>query len=368
MIAVNATILGERPTGLGVYARGVISALAAGGEDLEVYTSHVSTLPAAVRIARAPSAVRPERRPLGHLVRLAWLQTALPRRLACSRAATLLNVVPEGPLGCPIPQVMVVHDLVPLLVRGGSPRPYLYFRYVLPLLLRASRPVVADSEATRRDVLARYPRVPADHVHVVYPGYDRDRFNARPEVGPERPGYLLYVGNVAPHKNLIRLVEAFATIAAHGDVRLAIRGSGRPAHVAAVERRIEELDLRGRVDWRPYEDATRLADLYRGARAVVLPSLYEGFGLTALEAMACGAPVIAARASSIPEVVGDAAHLVDPLDTQALTAAMAELLANDGLETDLRRRGPRRAAHFSWDRTARELSAILHAASATAGA
>lgn len=354
-IAVNATILGDRPTGLGVYASGLIEALADQGEELAVITAHSAALRGAAATLPAPPGVRPEGGTRAHLARVVWLQTALPRLLARSRPPLLLNVVPEGPLACPVPQVTIVHDLIPLFYPAEFPRfprAYLYFRFVVPRLLRASRAVIADSEHTRRDVLARYPGVPAGRIHVAPAAYDRSRFFAGPAAVRDQPAYLLYVGNIAPHKNLIRLVEAFAASEPR-TATLVIRGSGRARYVTAVRRRIEELGLGQRIDWRPYEDAAALPELYRGARALVLPSLYEGFGLTALEAMACGTPVIATRAASVPEVVGDAARRVDPLDVDALATAMTELLTNDALASDLRERGLARATLFSWERTAR---------------
>ncbi|MDE3102060.1 MAG: glycosyltransferase family 4 protein [Chloroflexota bacterium] len=340
MIGVNATILGDRPTGLGVYTHGLIDALRKQGEDLDVIT-----LP----------------RPMGHAGRILWLQTALGARLARSRPAVLLNPLPEAPLLPPVPQVTVVHDLIPLFYPGRAriPRAHLYFRYVVPLVIRSSRAVIADSEATKRDVVARY-RLAPERVHVAYPGYDAERFRPDPADVPADPPYLLYVGNVAPHKNLVRLVEAFAQVAPGTSATLVMRGSGRPWHVEPVRRRIEELGIGDRVDWEPYEDAATLPRLYRCARAVVLPSLYEGFGLTALEAMACGTPVIAARAASVPEVTGDVAVLVDPRDAGALSAAMSDLLGSDALAADLRARGLERARLFSWERTAERVGAHLH--------
>ncbi len=340
MIAVNATILGDRPTGLGVYTAGLISALREQGEELDVIA--------------APFA-------MSHVRRIAWLQTELPRRLARSRPSVLLNPLPEGPLIGRTPQVTVVHDLIPLFYPARLPRiprASLYFRFVVPLLLRRSRAVIADSEATRRDVVARYGLAP-DRVHVAYPAYDRTRFFPDPAVRPAEAPYLLYVGNIAPHKNVRRLVQAFAAVAPSTSATLVIRGSGRPWHVDPVRREIERLRLGERVDWRPYESAETLPDLYRRARALVLPSLYEGFGLTALEAMACGTPVIAATAASIPEVVGDAALMIDPRETRGLAEAMSRILADDALAQDLRARGPARAAAFSWGRLAREVARLV---------
>ncbi|MBI2983332.1 MAG: glycosyltransferase [Chloroflexi bacterium] len=190
VIAINATILGERPTGLGVYALGLIRALAARGEDLRVIASQAADLGGSCAIVGAPAATRPERGPLGHLARLIWLQARLPRRISGTGTSVLLNLVPEGPLRCPIPQVTVVHDLIPLFYPAEPPRiprAHLYFRYVVPILLRASRAVVTVSEATRRDVLARY-RLTPERVHVAHPGYDPARFAPGPASWRRSPG------------------------------------------------------------------------------------------------------------------------------------------------------------------------------------
>ncbi|MBI4247274.1 MAG: glycosyltransferase family 4 protein, partial [Candidatus Rokubacteria bacterium] len=174
--------------------------------------------------------------------------------------------------------------------------------------------------------------------------------------------YALAVGNVMPHKNLLRLVDAFAAATRGIPARLVIRGRGRPAHVRALHERIALRGLEGRVDWAPYAAAAELPGLYRGARMLVLPSLYEGFGLTALEAMACGTPVIASGTSSLPEVVGDAAVLVDPLDTGAIADAMVRLFTDDRLAKDLREQGLARAGRFSWVHTGRAVQAVMRSA------
>jgi len=198
-------------------------------------------------------------------------------------------------------------------------------------------------------------------VHVVLSGYDARRFHPDGPAAPHASGepYALYVGNVMPHKNLPHLVDAFAAAAARGPGRLVLCGSGKPRHVEALRARIVERGLAGRVDWRPYVGADELPALYRGARMLLLPSLYEGFGLTALEAMACGTAVIASDTSSIPEVVGDAALLVDPLDGGALADAVARLFADDRLAKELGARGPARARHFSWERTGRAIHGVV---------
>jgi len=359
-IAVNAAIVGERPTGLGLYALQLIAALDALGERLIVYTSQ----PDLVRARRAtvcaiPAAIRPERGARWHLSRLLWVQTGLRLRVRAAKPALLLNLFPEGLLAPRVPQVTVIHDLLPLHYPEEYPRQQHYFRYYVPAVLRFSRAVIVSSESTRRDLLNLY-HLPPEKLCVIHPGYDARRFSPDGADSHAEP-YALYVGNVMPHKNLIRLVEAFAK-AARGPRKLVIRGWGRRRHVRALRERIAALGLEARVDWEPYAKAEELPRLYRGARMLLLPSLYEGFGLTALEAMACGTPVITSNTSSLPEVVGDAALLVDPLDTAAIAEAIARLFTDDHLAQELRERGLGRAQLFSWEKTGRAVQAAMREA------
>jgi len=361
-LAVNAAIVGERPTGLGVYGLHLIEALDALGERLTVVTSCPEAVTARhARLVRVSARIRPERGAAGHLARLVWTQTALRAHVRRLRPAALLNLMPEGLLATPVPQVTVIHDVLPLHYPAEYPRQQYYFRHYVPAVLAASRRIIVSSESTRRDILRFYPRVPADRLRVVAPGYDGRRYAPGPPAASSPP-YALFVGNVMPHKNLARLVEAFAAVSARGGVRLVIRGWGRRHNVDDLRARIERLGLRERVDWAPYADGATLPELYRGARMLLLPSLSEGFGMTALEAMACGTPVITAAISSMPEVVGDAAVLVDPLDPGAIAGAMARLFSDDALAEDLRARGLSRAKLFSWELTGRAVQTAVREA------
>src|SRR5262245_42601892 len=260
MIAVNAAIVGERPTGLGLYALQLIHELDALGERLVVYTSRPEVVQApGARVERVPAAVRPERGARGHLVRLVWTQWGLRRRVARLRPRLLLNLMPEGLLRPAVPQVTVVHDVLPLRSPEEYPRQQYYFRHYVPAVLRASRAVIVSSESTRRDLVDFYG-LPDDTLRVVLLGYDASRF--RPAAPPpgDGPAYALFVGNVMPHKNVLRLVEAFAAAAVGLPARLVLRGWGRPAHVRAVQDRIAALGIADLVDWRPYAAADELPD------------------------------------------------------------------------------------------------------------
>ncbi len=358
MIAINASILGERPSGLGQYALNVIRSLDALRDGLVVYTSFPHPLAGLRAVVRLSSPlIRPERGVSGHVARLVWCQTVLRARVARDSPAVLFNTLPEGILRSRIPQVTAIHDLLPLTFPDEYPRLQYYFRHLVPALLRESRAVVADSDATRRHVLDAY-QLPADRVQVIPCGYDASRFRADGPATDDRGApYVLFVGNIFPHKNLPRLIEAVAQVARRVPVRLVVAGSGRPALMAELAALAERTGAS--VELKRYVPIDDLPALYRGARLVAIPSLAEGFGLPALEAMACGTPVVAANTSSIPEVVGDAGLLVDPRDEDAIADAILRLLTDEPLQRELIARGLTRAACFSWERTARQVLAVL---------
>jgi glycosyltransferase involved in cell wall biosynthesis len=184
---------------------------------------------------------------------------------------------------------------------------------------------------------------------------------ARPPAGEP---YVLFVSNLLPHKNVLRLLDAFAIVRRRHACRLVVRGEGRPGYVRAVRERVAALGLDDAVTFPGYLDELSLRRLYRHAACSVLPSLGEGFGLTILEAMACGTPVIAATGSSLPEVAGDAALMVDPYDVDALADAMSRVLTDEELCRSLRRRGFERVRQFSWRRTAETVSRLIDATAA----
>ncbi len=196
--------------------------------------------------------------------------------------------------------------------------------------------VIVISEFVRERVIERLQLDP-DHVHAVWLGVDHERFSPAPEV--EREPFLLYPARPWLHKNHERLFQAFAEIRrGRPELRLVLTGVGHDP--SALPAGVEARSVSG----------TELVDLYRRAACLVFPSLYEGFGLPPVEAMACGCPVAAAAAGSLPEVCGDAAVLFDPLDPAGIAAGIDEALRGSA---ELSEKGLRRAAGFTWDETAR---------------
>jgi glycosyltransferase involved in cell wall biosynthesis len=225
--------------------------------------------------------------------------------------------------------------------------------------------VITDSQNSKQDI-CRYLQIPFEKITVI-PIASACHFRPLPEaqVGPllDRYGlvrpYILYVGSVEPRKNLLRLLDAYVLLRQSlPQYRLVIVGARNYWKSSPVARAVEHQGLQAQVTFTGYIPDEHLPALYNGAALFCFPSLYEGFGLPVLEAMACGVPVVTSSTSSLPEVAGDAALLVDPYNVDEVADAMRRVLQDGDLAHDLRRRGLARAAQFSWEKTARETIAV----------
>jgi alpha-1,3-rhamnosyl/mannosyltransferase len=292
-------------------------------------------------------------------------QWAVPRTLKRAQATLYHSPYYLMPYRPGVPAVLTVYDLIPLLFpRHSTARARLFFRWAMTLALHAARYTIAISEATRRDFLRYFPipperivAVPLAAEPVFRPQPPEVIATARAHYGlPER--YALYLGSNKPHKNLVHLVGAISRTTHHASrITLVVAGDWDPRYPQARQR-AEALGLGERVRFLGPVAEADLPALYSGATLFAFPSLYEGFGLPVLEALACGAPVVCSNTSSLPEVAGEAALLVDPLDENALAGAIDRLWRDDELRQELRKRGLCQPARFSWERTARETLAV----------
>ena len=340
-LLINYRPVLRQPTGIGVYANAVLSAL----QELPHVLVHGGE----------------EGAPRQRLKRLLWTQLELPRLAKRHQASLIFTPAPEGYLGSQrIPQVVMVHDLRPISHPERSFQS-LYFRSWVPPLLRSCRHVLTNSQFTAREI-RRCTGLADCRITVTPLGYDDQLFKPGPSSrGSQDWSYFLYVGQAYPHKNLRRLVQAFAEVAPrHPQLRLVLAGKPHPAETPVLRAMARELDLHDRVEFRSYVPYADLPDLYRGASALVYPSLWEGFGLPILEAMACGTPVITSRGSGTEEVAGDAALLVDPRSSSELEDALNQIaiLSSASLQR-LRGVGIERARQFSWTSTAYKTAKAL---------
>jgi glycosyltransferase involved in cell wall biosynthesis len=259
------------------------------------------------------------------------------------------------------PYVVTIHDCIHLRFPEYLPSrmAHGYARAMMAHAARRARRVLTVSEASKEDIL-HYLRVPATKVEVIHNALD-ERLAATPgaddiarvrERFMLRAPFVLYAGNIKPHKNLERLIEAYARLRQDGDTDLGLVIIGQEvSNFPGLRRLVHRHQLHRQVRFFGFVPDETLAVLYRLATVFVFPSLYEGFGLPPLEAMAAGTPVITSNVSSLPEVVGDAALLIDPTDSGAIAAAIRRVLDDEPLRTSLVAKGRERVTHFSWARS-----------------
>lgn len=354
-IGVNALYLipGE-VGGTEIYLRSLLRALA-GVDSENRYSIFVNRetghglVPAAGNFEAAGQPVPARFRP----ARIVWEQIALPVEALTRRLDVLLNPGFTAPLAAPCPLVTVFHDLQHL----RHPEFFRWFdlpfwRFLLRASASRSRALIAISEATRDDLL-RYYRPPASKVVTVPLGVDDEFFELASRPGPKAAEpYLLCVSTLHPHKNIARLIRVFAALRqSQPGLRLVLAGH-KGFETGTVEAAVRELGLQADVTitgWIPRDD---LLALYRDARAFVYPSLFEGFGIPVLEALAAGLPTACSDIEPLRSLAGDAALRFHPAREDAMLEALRRLCADEPLRERLRAAGPRRAREFPWRRTA----------------
>jgi glycosyltransferase involved in cell wall biosynthesis len=296
-----------------------------------------------------------------------WTQVRLAWEVSRHSPDVLFVPAHVMPLVCPAPSVVTVHDLGYLhYPKSHRPLDRWYLDWTTRRHARLAACVIADSQATRADLIRHY-RANPDRVVVVYPGLDESltRVDAPEAIAAAKTrygiggDYLLYLGTLQPRKNLVRLVEAFARLqSSTADLQIVLAGKKGWLYDDLFAR-VETLGLKDRVLFTGYVADDDKAALLSGALALVYPSLYEGFGLPVLEAMACGTPVLTSNVSSLPEVAGDAAFLVDPLDVGAMAEGMSRLISDGDLRHALVEKGYQQIQRFSWADAARQVLQVL---------
>ena len=270
------------------------------------------------------------------------------------------------------PLVVTIHDVIPLLFPADFKSPAgLFLQHCFRTSLNRADLILTDSEYSKSDMVSRLG-VPAERVVVTYAGFDRGLFGPpsggpRPEAAALARGsvnrpYILHVGTLQPRKNVVRLVQAYRALRARRkdlDCQLVICGPVAPGSEDVLHL-LAEPELRGRVVATGAVPDPDLAALYRGASCYAMPSLYEGFGLPVLEAMASGCPVMSSNRSCLPEIAADAALYFDPESVEEISLAMERLLSDSALRECLSERGLERAKQFSWENCARRTLRALN--------
>lgn len=304
-----------------------------------------------------PGNLSPEQGIKGHLNRLWWTQFKLAKIYQQLGASLLFSPLPEAPLYGNHRFVVMVHDLIPL--RFPSPYSSLtpYFRYYIPQVLQQADRIICNSEATAKDI-KDFLGISAKKITPIPLAYDATHFRPLNLPKPSHP-YFIYLGRSNPYKNLPRLINAFAKLSSRNEYQLWIAGPIDRRYTPKLQIQVKELELINQVKFLDYVPYEQLPVILNQALALVFPSLWEGFGLPVLEAMGCGVPVITSNLSSLPEVTAQAAILVNPYQTEEITAAMATIAEDSQLRSHLSSLSLQQASQFSWAKTGQATLEIL---------
>lgn len=296
-----------------------------------------------------------------------WLDHPVRKNVLKQKADIFFS--PDGfiPLGMSIPKVSMVHDVAYLRYPEHlQPRIRAFYKKWMGRYLAYTDHIITVSEFSKREIIAGY-NIPADKISVVYNGitdaykpiseeqkkHTRDRYtNGKP--------YFVYLGAIHPRKNILTLVKAFEHFKSSHPSEHQLVLAGRASwHTEEVFKTITESKWKDSIHLPGYVATTEATSLVASAEAMIYPSLYEGFGLPLVEAMACGVPVICSNVSSLPEVAGNAALLFDPMDAAQLAHHMEKISSDDGLRKEMITFGAERSKYFSWDKAASQVYEIL---------
>ena len=378
-VGLNAAALASPRTGIGNYIAHLQTALAASGEvDLHAFLGGrwhegVADAPAQVFRATAAHRLRILAKPLLPLLRrLRHLRRQ--RDFARGAARHAIEVYHEPnyvPFEVDVPTVITVHDLSWLRHPDTHPTDRVrWLMRAMPGAVERASAIIVDSDFTRGEMQAAFPRS-GHHLHTVHLGVDgsfhpreaNETAIALARLGLSHGEYVLTLGTLEPRKNVEHVLDAYARLPARLRDRYALAVAGAPGWRAhRLTRQLRALAAGGRVRFLAAVAHDDLPSLYAGAAAFVFPSFYEGFGLPPLEAMASGTPVLVSQRAALPEVVGDAAVMLDPEQAQMTAQRIEALLEDPASAAALRERGLRRAAQFTWSSCAQKTVAVYRAA------
>lgn len=373
-IAVNASILSEQPTGLGIYTANVIRELTQilnASDSITVFTGYPDAFDGlGVRVVPLSKWVQPRYGKAAGLYRFAWTQLSFAAHMLAAKFDLAYHTTHHG-LPYRIrktPQVVTVQNdmAVNFQFREQHYLQYYYARHFMPRLLDASAAIITTS-AYAKGVIAQTYGTAGAKVYYEHNGFNENLFLPTSAVDDgailrkykiDSAPFILVVGATYPHKNLARLLEAYEAIhQTHPHIRLCIAGY-RKSYLQDVLLQASD-EVKQCVVALPYVPQEDLPALYRAAICLAFPSLHESFGIPCVEAMATGCPVIVSRASSLPEVCGDAVRYVDPHEMRSMTTALHQVIESQSLRSELRTRGLERAQRFRWRSTAKTIYQVL---------
>ncbi len=301
-----------------------------------------------------PSNLSPGQGFKSHLRRLYWIQTNVPKLMKDSNAEYFLSPLLEVPLFTGIKSIVLAHDLIPIRYPSISFLTLYHLIYV-PLVLNQSKLILCNSTCTANDLHSFY-HVPRHKLYPIKLGFNHKKFYP---ISKTRQRFFLIIGRHNPYKNLERVIKAFA-YSKIDNYKLIFVGPFDKRYTPSLVRLIKDLNLTHLSEWRDWIDDDEKLSLLNECQALIIASLWEGFGLPALEAMACGTPVIASNRGALPEVLGDYGYLINPFSIQSIASAMKAVINDKKCFEKALQEGPLRAGSFNWLNTARTIEKIIH--------
>jgi glycosyltransferase involved in cell wall biosynthesis len=367
-IGMNGSMLDNRPTGTGVYSFNIINNLSLLPWEEQkprftVFSPTRNNLNDTLRVVKLSNLMQSSRfGKIAALSRFLWNTFLYP--FQARRYDLLISPTTHGSFLLKN-QIITIHDLISLRYDNISAHQRLYFKYLLPFMVSRASLIVTVSEISKKDIV-HFLKCPEEKVKVIYNGYDHTHYYRVDEKTRDIEkqygftDYILAVGPTYPHKNFENLIDAYGALEAPvRDAHPLVIAGGMKAYVNKLKKDVRAKGLEGSVHFTGYVPFGLMPSLYREAALLVFPSLYEGFGIPILEAMACGCPVVASNTSSMPEVCGDAAMYTDPQDKDAIRDAIRSVLHDPALRERLREKGYDRAAQFSWKQAAESFKTII---------
>lgn len=346
MICINARFLTQRITGTQRYAIEISTHI-----NKYLLSNEIFFL-SPKNVLHSRLAAKLQVRTLGKFSGHLWEQMELPIFLKKKDNPLLVNLLNTGPLFYKN-QVITLHDLAFLRYPHWFSRKFYYFyRFLIPKLSKTARKIITVSEFSKKEIVSLLG-IPSNKIEVVYNAVS-NKFKYDPH--QEKDDIILSVSSIDPRKNFIRLILAFKRLNLPQYKLLIVGSENKIFSNSEIRNLIKEVP---NVEFTGYVSDNELVKLYQKAKLFVYPSLYEGFGLPPLEAMACGTPVIVSSTASLPEVCGDAAYYVNPYDEKDIARGLETVLKDEKLQKELTQKGLERVRMFSWEKSAAKLLGII---------
>ncbi len=347
-IVFNGSYITKKNTGIGVVSKDLLNSLSA--------HKIITLIPKDIGIRGdiyIPNNLSPGAGLKSHLKRMYWLQNAVPRLMKNSNAEYFLSPLLEAPLFTNIKSIVLAHDLIPIRYPSISFLTLYYLIYV-PLILKQSKIILCNSISTAYD-LNRFYKVPMHKLYPIKLGFNNTKYYP---IKKTRKKFFLIIGRHNPHKNLARLLKAFA-YAKINDYKLIFVGPFDKRYTPSLIKLMDKLNLSHLCVWKGWVNDDEKLSLLNECHSLIIGSLWEGFGLPALEAMACGTPVVASDRGALPEVMGDYGYFINPFDIHSIASAMQAVINDKKCFEKALQKGPKRAESFNWFDTARTIEKII---------